>query len=140
MSPWTALLEAVHSALIDEITERPPKPKPELGMPIRQAQFSIPDDVNTVLFCEILFDPARGFALLAFNQKFIDYFKTTPEDFWIATWKRAEAEFAKRKINPRHGAVQKLKAPSPELLKAQRTIWIPFTIEQQARCSLGIAV
>ena len=42
MSPWTALLQSLHSALIDEVTDRHPEPKPELGFPKKQSQFQFP--------------------------------------------------------------------------------------------------
>src|ERR1700722_15082723 len=66
MNPWTGLFQSVHSALIDELTERHPEPKPELGMPVREASYRIPDPaLSSILVCGVDLSEQRGVLLLA---------------------------------------------------------------------------
>ena len=69
MSPWTALLESLHSSLIDELTDRHPEPKPELGMPIRMNAFVAPSaELQTALVSLVVIQSQLGLAVLAFGS------------------------------------------------------------------------
>lgn len=142
MSPWTALLESLHSALIDELTERHPEPKPTLGMPTRSKTLSAPEGVAQVLFCEATFDPAqRGSALLAFDPPFMSAINLPAEDFWQAILKRAGTEFMRRSIRPTLSPPVVMKPPitlPKGFPEPTRVIWIPFEIPA-GRCYLGLA-
>ena len=71
MSPWTALLESLHSALIDEVTDRHPEPKPELGLPKRQSQFAFPSlEAPTTLWVNMSSAIQRGPPCSRFNLDF----------------------------------------------------------------------
>lgn len=145
MSPWTALLESLHSALVDELTERHPEPKPTLGMPVRQRSLEAPGGISEVLFCEASFEadpPLRGSAMLAFEPAFMKALGVTAEAFWSAILRRAGSEFMRRGIRPRLSQTSSRKPPIqlPEgYSEPQRVIWIPFEVPA-GRCYLGLAV
>jgi hypothetical protein len=147
VSPYTALLESLHSALVDELTERHPEPKPELGMPTRSATFSLPDpSARKLLACQIGFEREkalavasaaetlggpRGIALLATSAEFDKALGTTAPKLWAAVLARAGSEFARRGIRPVFSAPDLLDAPTA--LPAGypvpgRFIWIPFRL------------
>ena len=108
MSPWTAFLESLHSALIDEITERHSEPKPELGLPLRQNRFAVPSsEVEQLLLVEVACGTSPGIALLA-QAGFMKAIRLSPQDLWNAIVQRAETEFSRRGIEPRFSAAQKL--------------------------------
>jgi len=147
MSPWTALLESLHSALIDEVTDRHPDPKPELGLPKRQSQFAFPaSDVPTTLWLEVTFTTAagasKGAAMLAFQPGFLKDLKLkTSQQLWEAMLKRAGSEFARRQIQPVFGGLSELASSSPvpkELGALPRIVWIPIKLPG-GDCYFGIA-
>ena len=142
MTPWTALLESLHSALIDELTERHPEPKPTLGLPIRQANLTLPRAQLSVLAVEFSFDNGRGLVMVASEAGFMRALELTPLNFWKAIVKRAGSEFMRRFIKPKSGAVRELKLgePIPEnWIHPSRVVWIPFQLPQ-GTCFLGMAV
>lgn len=145
MSPWTALLESLHSALVDELTERHPEPKPELGMPQRHRELQLPTPgLVGALICEVSFTQEggpdiRGFALFAADPECSVKLKADSHKLWLALVKRAGGEFAFRGIKPRMSDAQ-------ELVTAQlpagfpvpsRVIWIPFKLNPGS-CYLGV--
>jgi hypothetical protein len=149
MSPWTALLESLHSALIDELTERHPEPKPELGMPQRHKTLALPapGKLSSVI-CEVTFVLAqpvagsketRGFALLAVDDACSAKLKLDARKLWDALIKRAGREFMFRGIQPRLGDVKELEgAAFPSgFAEPTRVIWIPFKLGGAA-CYLGV--
>lgn len=145
MSPWTALLESLHSALIDELTERHPEPKPELGMPQRHRQLALPaPGLQGALICEASFaleagGETRGFALFAADAEAVLKLKLSSRKLWDALIKRAGREFMFRNIKPRLGDAKEL--PSAELppgfATPARVIWIPFKLNP-GTCYLGV--
>src|SRR4051794_38124098 len=106
MSPWTALLESLHSAMIDELTERHPEPKPELGMPMRRAQFDTPaPSCDQILLSRTAFEDVAlggtGVALIAMSPEARKLLKLDEKKLWEALLRRAGGEFMHRKIKPR---------------------------------------
>jgi hypothetical protein len=143
MNPWTALLESLHSALIDELVERHPEPKPELGMPIRKTQFSLPDPSATSwILCELVCDGQRGIAVIAMNADCSKTLDIGPGALWDAVMKRAGAEFSRREIRPRVSQQEEPKNTTP-LPKGYpepgRMIWIPIRLPAGS-CYLGLGV
>lgn len=140
-SPWTGLLEALHSALIDELTDRHPEPKPVLDLPRRHSSWTIPgQDVTTILRCEFQFGDQAGTALLALAPPFAQALGLTPILLWQAVLKRAGSEFHLRHLHPKLGPVNEFStaAPPPENLgRARRLVWIPLQIPA-GRCFLGL--
>ncbi len=159
MNPWTALLESLHSALVDELTDRHPQPKPELGMPIRARDLSLPtQDLVGALLCEVTFaggdegvstastsgsGDARGFALLALDSECSRKLTLTTPKLWDALVNRAGGEFMHRKIKPRFGVVHRAESGALTVPKGwptpARVIWIPFKLLPGA-CYLGVGV
>ena len=143
MNPWTGLFQSVHSALIDELTERHPEPKPELGMPMREATYRLPDpQLSSILVCEVNLSEQRGVLLLASDPGFCQALKLQALEFWDAIMKRAETELSRRALKPMLSRPLTLLASSP--LPAQfpvlgRVVWIPFRIPE-GRCHLGLGV
>src|SRR5579885_31142 len=101
MNPWTGLFQSVHSALIDELTERHPEPKPELGMPVRETSYRVPDPaLSSVLVGEVSLGDQRGVLLLASDPGFCKAVGFQAIEFWDAILKRAGAEFSRRELKP----------------------------------------
>jgi hypothetical protein len=145
MSPWTAFLESLHSALIDELAERQEEPKPELGMPVRQRQFAFPSaELSAALVCEVTFSsPAGdsvGFALIGADPTCAKKLKLDAQGIWDAIVKRAGSEFMRREIRPRFGSSTELRAPGalpPGFAVPGRVIWVPFKLNPGI-CYLGV--
>lgn len=142
MSPWTALLESLHSALIDELCERHPDPKPELGMPIRKAVFSLPDpSADSIVVCEVEQAGGRGIGSIAMNKDCAKTLGIGPKELWEACMKRAGMEFARRQIRPTVTTTVELKdtALPKGFPEPQRMIWIPVRFPSGS-CYLGMGV
>ena len=145
MSPWTALLESLHSALIDELTERHPEPKPELGMPQRHRALAMPAaDLPGALICEVSFaleagGETRGFALFAADPDCARKLKLDSRKLWDALIKRAGREFMFRNIKPRLGDIKEIQSAElpPGFATPSRVIWIPFRLNPGV-CYLGV--
>jgi hypothetical protein len=147
LSPWTALLESLHSAMIDELTERHPEPKPELGMPVRRATFeAIGDACDQVLVARAAFEEVplggTGLAMLALSPEARTLLNLDEKSLWNALLKRAGGEFLHRKIKPKLEAAQVIavSAVLPSgVSQPQRVIWIPFKLgSAQLRLGVGI--
>ena len=145
MNPWTALLESLHSALVDELIERHPEPKPELGMPQRHRDLVLPaPGLQGALICDVGFTleaggETRGFALFAVDAEGALKLKTDSRGLWRSLLGRAGREFVFRKIKPRLGEPKDLN--SAELPAGfavpSRVIWIPFKLNPGS-CYLGV--
>jgi hypothetical protein len=138
MNPWTALLESLHSSLVDELTERRPEPKLELGMPIRQAILGYPaTGLSPGMLCPVEFSlregenayGRKGFALLVADTAGAKGIGLGADALWKALVKRAGGEFSRRGIQPRFGDLEvfigKLEASQDP---PGRVIWIPFKL------------
>mgnify|MGYP001580052998 CR=1 FL=1 len=143
MSPWTLLLESLHSAMIDELTERHPKPKPELGLPMRKTRIELPDpSLIQTLFISVDLGGTRGILMLASQPEFMKAIQLSSQDFWNAIFKRTGSEFARRNITPRFSPPESIEGPLTVQVRGQgplRVVWIPFKIPAGA-CYLGLAV
>jgi hypothetical protein len=135
----------LHSALIDELTERHPEPKPELGMPQRQRELALPvPGLTGALICETSFaleagGETRGFALFAADAEAASKLGLDSRALWEALIKRAGREFMFRGIKPRLGDVRVLEGPGlPAGYAAPgRVVWIPFKLNPGV-CWLGV--
>lgn len=143
MTPWTALLESLHSAMIDELIGTYPDLKPQLGMPIRQREYRLPtSSVSSVVVCEILLERARGLGFLAGDASFNQAIRLSIPELWDKILKRAGSEFFRREIRPKLGLTLSL-VPTEDLPKRMgeptRVIWIPVKIGAGS-CYLGMGV
>jgi hypothetical protein len=143
LTPWTALLESLHSSLIDELIELHPEPKPELGMPVRLREFAWPSpQASDLLVVETEFPEGRCLAMLALEPGFSSKLKISVEPFWNAMLKRAGSEFARRNIRPKFYSSSRL-APGAGLpggcINPVKLVWVPFRIPQGA-AYLGLGV
>jgi hypothetical protein len=143
-SPWTGLLESLHSALIDELIERHPEPKPELGLPVRQNRFAIPAiEIERLFLVEVDFGTSQGITLLASQDSFHQTIKLTREQLWKAMLHRAGPDFTRRNIQPKLSSPQELLVSTDAFpsstLKCARVIWIPLGIPA-GKCFLGVGV
>jgi hypothetical protein len=143
MNLWTALLESLHSALIDELCERHPEPKPELGMPVRKSRFELPDaGVADFVACVVLQGEIQGIGCIAMTSACEKTLGLGPKELWEACMKRAGAEFSRRQIKPRVAQLAELKgsAPLPKSFpEVSRMIWIPVRFPSGS-CYLGMGV
>jgi hypothetical protein len=146
MSPWTALLQSLHSALIDEVTDRHPEPKPELGLPKRQSRFDFPSALTKKILVVDVSIPtsdgaSEGFAMLGFQPEFLNAAQLKAPELWSAMLKRAQSDFSRRNISPIFGKPSELKSSadaSKELLALKQIVWIPISVPQ-GECWFGIA-
>jgi hypothetical protein len=143
ISPWSSLLESLHSALIDELTERHPEPKPELGLPIRQNRFAVPStEIEKFFLVELSFGASQGIALLASQDSFHEKILISRDKLWAAMVHRATSEFARRNIQPKFQPSREFHStdafPS-STLKCARVIWIPLGIPS-GKCFFGVGV
>jgi hypothetical protein len=139
MTPWTALLESLHSSTLDELAERFPEEKKELGMPLRQTRFAAPGTDLELFSCKVNFGPASGVALFGIDASLAKAAGTSTAEFWRSILNRAGREFLIRKIQP---ILEKPKtcvpgSASEETL--QKTVWIPLKL-RQGRCFIGLGV
>lgn len=143
MSPWTAFLESLHSAFIDELTDRHPEPKPELGLPLRQNRFGIPSpEIEQLLIVEVAFDNSHGIALLACQSGFAKGLGEPQRKLWEAMVNRAGSEFSRRGIRPKFFPVQEFRSADtfpPSTLNCSRVIWMPIRIPA-GQCFFGVGV
>ncbi len=136
MSPWTALLESMHSALIDEINERLPNAKPELGLPIRRSRWEVPATAaSKILVSQIDLAGISGFLAVALDAASTKKLGITPNDLWKALLKRAGTEFHRREIKPQISTPLETddKARLPKGLgegarEPSKVIWIPIGV------------
>jgi len=122
MSVWNAILQATHSALIDELNDRFPAEKLELGLPKRIDGAVGAEPGARVLFRAVTSAEGPGFLALSGNVK-----QNAHElaDVLAKTVTRAEKEFTIRKIDARFGA------PLPTApARVSMTIWLPIVIRR----------
>jgi hypothetical protein len=119
MSVWNGVLQATHSALIDELNARFPDDKLELGLPKRFEGWATSPNSEIVLYREVFADGGAGIAALGSleSQK-----KVETEAVFEDAISRAMKEFKIRSIDARFGKAL-VKAP-----KLAMTIWLPIRI------------
>ncbi|OFZ52930.1 MAG: hypothetical protein A2428_02450 [Bdellovibrionales bacterium RIFOXYC1_FULL_54_43] len=128
---WNGFLEALHSAWIDELTERYPEPKPTLGMPIRAKGFVSPSEgVLESLAISVTLSASPGWVVLA-GEPALDL-----RSIWTGVQRRAQAEFARRSISPAFGEPA-FSAGGATFPPAARVIWIPIELGASKKCFLG---
>ena len=122
MSAWNAILQATHSALIDELNARFPEEKLELGLPKRFEGFKTLPTTPQVLFWETRSAAeGSGFTALAGTAE-----QPAAElaDIFSNARLRAEKEFRIR------GIAASYSDALTEVPKAQMTIWLPIAIHR----------
>lgn len=137
MSAWNRILQATHSALIDELNARFPDDKLELGLPKRIDGYGSVGAATQALFREVRSEAeGDGFAAIAgaANQPAKEL-----ADVFAKALARAEKEFAIRGIAASFGET------FAEPPKARMTIWLPIAIRrpketQSFDLALGIGV
>jgi hypothetical protein len=143
MSPWTALLQSLHSAVIDEVTDRHPEPKPELGLPKKQSAFQFPSAQASKLFwVKASFSESTGAVLIAFQEEFFQALGVSVAQFWELIAQRADGEFARRNIAPLFEKRAEFSSPAQtpdELVRLSKVVWIPIELPG-GQCWLGIGV
>ena len=133
-NPWSALMESLHSALIDELNARWPEQKPTLGLPKRDSQFVLPATDACVVTVSIGGSPP-GLAALALDPSLTKGGQSA-QKLWSAVTDRARVEFAHRKISPAFGNTA-TKAPSD--VRPSRVIWIPIRVDA-GQLWLGVGI
>ena len=131
MSPWNGVLQGLHSSLIDELNERFPDEKLELGLPKRTAGFSPGPDSDPTLWARVTVDQNFGFCGLSFekNQKEVELRKV----FEGVLQRAQKAEFPRRNVIPQFGKLTytaHCELP-PEISSCQMIIWLPISVFQK---------
>ncbi len=147
-NPWTALLQALHSAMIDELVERHPEPKPELGLPARKNQWEMPgslDSATEVLIVSVEIGEQRGIVSLVLSPLGQKTLGCAAQRLWEHVLSRAKVDFARKGIQPQTGIPQvfnyqgaQIDLPS-NLHQPTRLIWTPFRLAGEA-IFLGIGL
>ena len=143
-SIWNALLEALHSSLIDELSGRFPREKIILGLPLRKQGFDLPVPEVSSFMCadvEFMASGGRGIALLAIDPGLGNGggLGAQPEEsLWADVVKRASPDFTRRGISPTFGTPEVL-AKLPPNVKPRVVIWIPLELGR-GRIFLGLGV
>ncbi|MGZ3687238.1 MAG: hypothetical protein ACXVBW_02995 [Bdellovibrionota bacterium] len=139
MSPWTAFLESLHSALIDELIEIHPEPKPELGMPSRSRELRAPAEGLAYFAADVTLAETRGVALIGMDPGAERALGLAPGALWTVVFKRAGTEFHRRAIMPRLEGEKSVAALGGVGAALQKVVWIPFKLGE-ARVFLGMGV
>ena len=122
MSAWNQILQATHSALIDELNARFPDEKLELGLPKRFDGFEALPNAPQVLFWETRSaHEGTGFTALAGASEQPEKELT---EIFADTRLRAEKEFQIRGIAATFAEALK------SVPKAKMTIWLPIAIHR----------
>ena len=142
MSPWTALLESLHSSLLAEFRERDADEIIEVGLPSRHATWTLPNS--------LISPPLR---LIAIGQEFDFQLRETDpmsavgvtgvvvggSDFdqeevrrvWTQTLNRSASEFSRKGIKPRFLPPNIFDPTQPSPIQPSRLIWLPFAWRNQ---------
>ncbi len=149
MSPWTAVMQSLHSSLIDEVIERASEPKPTLGLPIRLAKWHPPQgdgqsskDLKIVLIdCEFKGHKPTGFLSIALSHAASQRLQLSAEQFWQAVFKRAGSEFHRRSIQPITGNIEAIATEATSLSSAvSRLIWTPIELNTNELIFFGVGI
>jgi hypothetical protein len=120
VSVWNSILQATHSALIDELNERFPDEKLELGLPKRFEGFRPLSPDSRILFHSIRSeDEGTGFAAISGRP---DQSEKELSAIFSGTRDRGEKEFSLRGIRASFGEAL------PDAPKSRMTIWLPISI------------
>jgi len=136
MNPWTALLESLHSAVVDELTERCPETKPGLGMPLRQREFAKPEpSVSSITIVRVDLASKEGLVILGLNDRCATSLGASIREVWNGIQKRSGREFEWRRIRPVFlQPVELVGSPTTSFRLPEgcpipaRVIWIPFLV------------
>ena len=122
MSVWNQILQATHSALIDELNEHFPDEKLELGLPKRFDGFGTVGESTQILFWETRSHAeGNGFTALAGTP---DQPPKELAEIFASARARAEKEFKIRGIAASFGD-ELMTTPA-----ARMTIWLPIAIRR----------
>ena len=146
MNPLTAILQASHSALIDELCERHPEPKPVLGMPTRFAHWLAPHGglqrAYTAFFELGKEVSLEGILTLAATNGVSAALNLSVEKLASNWLMRCGSEFHRLNVSPalRPFSWEDFTTPprNPELVRVTRLIWMPIQLGAET-VYMGIA-
>lgn len=101
-------MQALHSALIDELSERFPEEKLELGLPKRFSEFTFFGGTKTAMKANVTLGDAFGVVALGFGDGQKD---SEQKAIFENMLQRAEKEFQRRGITPGFGKLEIAKSP-----------------------------
>lgn len=147
MSSVRSFLESLHSALIDELNDRHPEIKPELGLPKSGQEWTWPtSEPGALLLTPAFVERSRLVAAILFDQTAAGALGYSPEQLWAKLLPRAESEFKHRGIAPvvekpvlfcYDGSVSSIPHECEEIT---RQIWIPMRVDRLGSCWLGMGI
>jgi len=142
MGAWNGILKSLHSALIDELNERYPDEKPELGLPSRSAGWALAPQSRSALLVPVAAEGGAGIAALGAlsSQTEADL-----EQLFRNLLKRAAPDFARLEISPRFAkAVFSPNGSLPKGIPAPAmVIWLPISLslkKERFVFDLGVGV
>lgn len=138
------LFESLHSALIDELNERFPDIKPELGLPRPHSDWTNPmESEGEFLTVDVTLDGGLRAVLFLLVS---DGAEPLAEELWDAILGRGAAEFERRGIEPRFGKIHRLKRFAPDaeppvsVEDVTRLIWVPIAMEPPMHVFYGLGL
>ncbi len=142
MNPWTSYLQALHSALIDELVELAPDPKPVLKMPERFNSWILPEaTLTSVCIIPTEFkDHPLGFGVIALSELAVQRLGLSAHDFWSRIYKKAGVEFHRRNIKPITSDAMTPSQVAKDLGKLTRMIWTPVMLAEGEECYFGVGI
>ncbi|HCM41047.1 MAG: hypothetical protein A2Z97_02885 [Bdellovibrionales bacterium GWB1_52_6] len=128
-SPWSALLESLHSALIDELTDHFADQKPSLGLPLNRGGFLPPESAKCLLIFNVRIEGVggEGVAFLSASEDKMDL-----HGVWCGLMRRAVVEFSRRRISPDLKIIETTAVPM-----ILRSVWIPIEIHGTWHLGIG---
>ena len=129
MNDWSELLQALHSAMMEELSERFPHAKFELGLPRRVEKLAFPPTSTQSLVTQVRIGDFSGVVTVGYgmgqNAKEVAQIMDQVK-------KRATKEFTRRRISPQFGvyAVHRSGEIKPAWLQCEPSviIWLPIQV------------
>lgn len=125
MSIWNSVMQACHSALIDELSVQFPQDKLELGLPTRMGCWATTPETDLHLLQALVTPEGPGMLILGTRHSPSSKEKD-PRVIFTRTLERAQKEFSTREIDARLGEEKFSELGSEPLLRM--IIWLPIRI------------
>ena len=129
MSDWSELLQALHSAMMEELNERFRHAKFELGLPRRAEKLSYPPTSIQSLLTQVRIGEFPGVAMVGYGK---DQNAKEVVQIMEQVKERAKKEFIRRNIFPQFGvyAVHRRGEVKPAWLQSEPSvvIWLPIQV------------
>ncbi len=142
---WKELFQSLHSAMIDELNDRLPDEKPELGLPFRGARWTSPTASLAEAAVQVMSfpqTPIPGFAAIVLEAGARQTLNCGASQFLDAVVRRSEADRERRRLRLVAQKLEHLEDAgklAAGLPPPDRVLWTPIGISG-GRCFLAVAI